>query len=103
MYIYNITFHVSKDIEKQWLDYIKKTFIPKMLESGLLESSLTSKVVTDDPQGNSYSIQFKTKSKEVLDKFIKNELEPILEKINAKFSPKMVYFATELDVIDTDE
>ncbi len=103
MYIYNITFHVSKDIEKEWLDYIKKHFIPKMLKSGLLESSLTSKVVTDDPQGNSYSIQFKTRSKEILDQFIQKELEPILEEINQKFSPKMVYFATELDVINTDE
>jgi len=103
MYIYNITFHVSKEIEKEWLDYIKKTFIPQMLKSGLLESSLTSKVVTEDMEGTSYSIQFKTKNKEVLDRFIQNELEPILDKINQKFSPKMVYFATELDVINTDE
>lgn len=103
MYIYNITFHVSKEIEQEWLNYIKKTFIPKMLKSGLLESSLTSRVVTEDPSGTSYSIQFKTKSKEKLDQFIQTELEPIIEEINKKFSPKMVYFATELDVIDTDE
>ncbi len=103
MYIYNITFHVSNEIEKKWLDYIKKTFIPAMLKSGLLESSLTSKVVTDDREGSSYSIQFKTQSKEILDKFIKEELSPILDEINRKFSPDMVYFATELDVIDTDE
>ncbi len=103
MYIYNITFHVSKEIEKEWLEYIKKTFIPAMLKSGLLESSLTSKVVTDDPNGTSYSIQFKTKDKETLAHFIQTELEPIVNKIIQKFSPEMVYFATELDVIDTDE
>jgi hypothetical protein len=103
MYIYNITFHVSKDIEQDWLKYVKQNFIPKMLKSGLLESSLTSKVVTEDNQGTSYSIQFKTKDKKTLDKFIEKELEPIINEINQKFAPKMVYFATELDVINTDE
>jgi hypothetical protein len=100
MYIYNITFNIEKEIEKEWLEYIKKTFIPQMLSSGLLHSSLTSKIMVDEPQGNSYSIQFTTENQSDLKKFINEELYPVLNRLHQKFSPKMVYFATELDVID---
>ena len=100
MYIYNITFNVDKAIEKEWLDYIKNNFIPKMLESGLLKSSLTSKIIVDEAQGNSYSIQFAADNQADLKQFIDKELYPILNELHLKFSPKMVYFATELDVID---
>jgi len=100
MYIYNITFNVDKEIERDWLKYIKEKFIPQMLHSGLLQSSLTSKIMVDEAQGTSYSIQFAAENKSDLKKFIENELSPILHELHAKFSPKMVYFATELDVID---
>ena len=100
MYIYNITFNVDKEIEKEWLRYIKEKFIPAMLKSGLLHTALTSKIVVDEPRGNSYSIQFSAQDKETLDRFIREELYPILNELHLKFSPKMVYFATELNVID---
>jgi len=100
MYIYNITFNIDKSIEKEWLDFIKRQFIPKMLKSGLLKSSLTSKIMVDEVQGNSYSIQFAADNKADLKQFIDKELYPILNELHLKFSPKMVYFATELDVID---
>ncbi len=99
MYIYNITFNVDKEIEKEWLQYIKEVFIPQMLRSGLLRSALTSKIMVDEIQGISYSIQFAAGNKKDLKKFISEELQPILHKLHTKFSPKMVYFATELDVV----
>jgi hypothetical protein len=100
MYIYNITFNVEKEIEQEWLEYIKNIFIPEMLKSGLLHSALTSKIMVDETQGNSYSIQFTTENQSDLKKFIEKELYPVLNKLHLKFSPKMVYFSTELDVID---
>ena len=100
MYIYNITFNVDKEIEKTWRQYVKEVFIPAMLKSGLLHTALTSKIMVDEAQGNSYSIQFSAKDKQTLDRFIREELYPILNELHLKFSPKMVYFATELDVID---
>ncbi len=100
MYIYNITFNVDKEIEKDWLDFVKNTFIPKMLKSGLLTGATTSKIMVDEAQGISYSIQFFSDNKENLKTFIEKELYPILNELHLKFAPKMVYFATELDVID---
>ncbi len=103
MYIYNITFNVDPEIEQAWLHYIQNTFIPQMLKSGLLNKSVTSKIMVDEAQGTSYSIQFMADKQEDLKKFIKEELYPILNQLHLKFSPKMVYFATELDVIDQQE
>jgi len=100
MYVFNITFNVDQDIETKWLAYVKNEFIPQMLKSGLLKSSLTSKIIVEEKQGNSYSIQFTAKNKDDFKKFIKQEFFPIMNKLHLKFSPKVVYFATELEVID---
>ncbi len=100
MYIYNITFQVSPEIEKEWLDFLKQKFIPQMLASGVLQSALTSKIVATGDSGTSYSVQFKTKDKYTLDKFLKEEFDAVFEKFYLKFAPKMVFFATELDVLD---
>ena len=100
MYIFNITFNVEKEIEQEWLDFVKKIFIPKMLKSGLLQTATTGRIVVNEAQGVSYSIQFVSRNKDELYRFFKEEFEDILQEIHQKFSPKMVYFATELDVID---
>lgn len=100
MYIYNITFNVEKEIEDEWLEYVKNTFIPQILSGGLLHSSLMSKIMVDEVQGISYSIQFTADNQADIRKFIATELDQIINKLHLKFSPKMVYFATELQVID---
>ncbi len=103
MYIYNITFNVDHDIEKAWLDYIQNSFVPKMLKSGLLRQAVTSKIMVDEAQGQSYAIQFMAENQADLKSFIEKELAPILHQLYLKFSPKMVYFATELAVIDQQQ
>jgi len=100
MYIYNITFNVEESIKNEWKDYVKNIFIPKMLQSGIIQSATTSQIMVEEQQGISYSIQFATQDKKSLEKFKKAELYPILNDLHLKFSPKMVFFATELDVID---
>jgi hypothetical protein len=100
MYIYNITFNLEESIEQDWQKYVKGIFIPAMLQSGLLQSALTSRIMVEEQQGISYSIQFTTKDSATLKQFIDAELYPILNKLHLKYAPKMVFFATELSVID---
>ena len=100
MYIYNITFNLEENIEQDWQKYVKEKFVPSMLQSGLLQSALTSKIMLTEQQGVSYSIQFTTKDKATLKQFLETELYPTLNKLHLKYAPKMVFFATELSVID---
>jgi len=100
MYIYNITFNVENEIELEWLNYAKNIFIPKVLESKYIQSALTSKIISKELEGISYSIQFTSKNKSKLEFFIQSEFQPTLNGIYQKFHPKMLFFATELDVID---
>ena len=37
MIVYNTTFHIEKDILDESLDYLKKQYIPKAVESGFLQ------------------------------------------------------------------
>jgi len=102
MYIYNITFNIDRDIKEEWFKYIKEKFIPEMLKKGSIDNALISEIVNNDP-GKTYSILFFANDKENFKEFLKHDVIMPLHRISLKFEPKMVYFGTQLDVIDKVE
>ena len=100
MFIYNITFIVEKEIEKDWLDYTKNIFVPDILKNKTIRSAITSKVLVENQPDSSYSIQFSVDNQQQIDQFINHELPKNLHKINEIFSPRMVFFATRLNIVD---
>ena len=45
MIVYNTTFHIEKDILDESLDYLKKQYIPKAVESGFLQRPCLRRVM----------------------------------------------------------
>ena len=99
MIIYNITFNVENDIIPGWLDFMQREIIPAMLKSKLLHSAVLSELLIDEPQGTSYSLQFRSNNAENLKKFQDRELQNILSAIHRKYGEKVVYFPTEMKII----
>jgi len=65
----------------------------------LLKSAETGRVVSDYIDSISYAVQFRTDKKN-LEIFKQNELENFLHQINQKFLSKVLYFSTELEIVD---
>ncbi len=99
MYIYNITTNVSEEIKFDWLFWMKQTFIPAMLASGKFKKAIISQVLVDEEMGGvTYSTQYISESKTLVDNFIKNDLDEILAK-HTQFRGSYVDFSTGLQVI----
>ena len=64
MLIYAITTHVENEIESQWVDWMRETFIPLMFSTGKFREATFTKVLGDSADGSSYSVQYTTSNRQ---------------------------------------
>ena len=99
MYIYNVTINIQEDVHDQWVEWMKTEHIPDMLNTGKFIKALMTKVLVNEEMGGiTYSIQYTTKSKEMLQKYYEEDASNLRAK-SAPFEGKFVAFRTELEVI----
>ncbi len=99
MYIYNVTINVQEDVHEKWVEWMKTEHIPEMLNTGKFTKALMTKVlVNEDMGGITYSVQYTTRSKEMLEKYYEEDA-PEMRAKSVAFEGKFVAFRTELQVI----
>ncbi len=99
MIIYNVTINVQEDIHDEWVDWMKKEHIPEMLDTKKFTKALMTKVLVKEPMGGiTYSVQYTTKNKEMLERYYSEDAEKLRSRSKA-FEGKFVAFRTELEVI----
>jgi len=100
MIIYNVTANIEESIHDKWLKWIKE-HIPKVLATGKFEkATLTQVLVEEDMGGLTYSIQYRSYSREALDAFYKEDAPKFREEALKLFADKMLAFRTELEIVD---
>lgn len=101
MIIYNVTVNIDESAHDDWLIWIKE-HIPKVLATGKFDSATFSKVLVEEELGGqTYSIQYRSYSREALDKYYQDDADRLRQEGLKKFADKMLAFRTELEVIDT--
>lgn len=99
MIIYNVTINVQEDIHDKWLKWMKEEHISDMLATKKFSKALMTKVLVQEPMGGiTYSVQYTTESKEMLERYYAENAEELRSKSKA-FEGKFVAFRTELEVI----
>lgn len=101
MIIYNVTINIEDSVHDEWLTWIK-THIPKVLSTGKFDGATFSKVMVEEEMGGqTYSIQYRSYSREALDKYYEEDADALRQEGLKKFADKMLAFRTELEVVDT--
>jgi len=99
MIIYNVTINVQEDIHDKWLKWMKEEHIPDMLNTKKFTKALMTKVLVQEAMGGiTYSVQYTTESKEMLEKYYTENADEMRSK-SKTFEGKFVAFRTELEVI----
>lgn len=100
MYIIAYSFKVNNNIQEEWLNWIKKVFIKKHLDTEIfLEYKLTRILSLDSEDGQTYSIQFSTQGLGPLQKFSALHATAILNEHHQQFAGQYVSFQTVMEVI----
>lgn len=99
MYIYNVTINIDESIHEQWLTWMKTEHIPAMLDTGKFSKALMTQVQIEEEMGGfTYSVQYRTESKETLEKYYAEDADKLRAQ-GKRFEGKFVAFRTELAVI----
>jgi hypothetical protein len=100
MIIYNVTINIDDSVHDEWLAWIKE-HIPQVLATGKFEkATLTKVLVEEELGGHTYSVQYKSYSREALDAYYKDDADKLKAEGLKKFSDKMLAFRTELQIVD---
>ncbi len=99
MIIYNVTVNIDKSITKEWLEWIKE-HIPQVLATGKFKEAKLTKVLVEDEETDTYSVQYRAHSREALDAYYAEDAERLKQDGLNRFADKMLAFRTELEVVD---
>lgn len=101
MYIYNVTTNIEEGVHKKWVRWMKEKHIPDVLNTGKFINAKMSKVLVEEDMGGvTYSVQFAAESRELLERYYKEDAPRLRKDTNALFAGNFVAFRTELEVID---
>ncbi|WP_242084461.1 DUF4286 family protein [Aestuariivivens sediminis] len=100
MIIYNVTVNIDESIHDEWLVWIKE-HIPQVLATGKFEkATLTRVLVEEEMGGRTYSIQYRSYSREALEAYYREDAEKLRSDGYKRFADKVLAFRTELEVLD---
>lgn len=101
MYIYNVTTNIEEGIHDEWLDWMKNEHLPEMLETGKFTKVLMSRVMVKEQMGGiTYSVQYTTESKEMLQRYYDEDAAEMRSRSSA-FEGRFVAFRTEMEIVKT--
>lgn len=100
MIIYNVTINIDDTVREQWLTWMTEKHIPEMLKTGkFTEAKMVKVLIVEEMGGTTYSIQYFTESKAMLERYYKEDAPKMREEGMKLFGDKMLAFRTELELI----
>ena len=101
MNIYNVTFIVENEIEKDWVEYIDREILPDLGKNvhqvDLLKVTFEEGV--NNVQGTTFSLQFYCKDNDMINWIKEIGHQILLQKLYRKFPKNWVAFASKLEFI----
>ena len=97
MLLYNVTVGIDKDIESEWLAWVKDYYLPKAMQTQAFTDYKIYKVLTHEDDGSvSYSIQYFSNAIEKIVDYLNNEGKILVEEHRMRFKDRHVVFNTLL-------
>lgn len=100
MYIYNVTRNIDESVHDEWITWMEKVHIPKVLATGKFTKALMSQVLVKEELGGiTYSVQYTCANKDQLISYYEEDAPDLRRDFNQKFLNKYGAFRTEMKVV----
>jgi hypothetical protein len=100
MVLYNVTVSIDREIESNWLDWMRKTHIPQVMKTGCFLECRISRIQGEEDGGAAYSFLYLAPSQEKMDEY-QEKYAPSLQQDHAQhYGGKFAAFRTLLTVIE---
>lgn len=99
MIIYNVTVNVDTSVHNEWLHWMKTVHIPDVMATGLFTEQRILKVLADEDQGHTYSIQYTCTTMNDFLEYEQQHATRLRNEVVNKYKDKFVAFRTLLEVV----
>lgn len=99
MIIYNVTVNIENDVREEWLQWMKGKHIPDVMNTGHFMEHKICKVLVEEEQGTTYSIQYTCLNMDNLKEYQRLHSARLQKEHGDKFANKFVAFRTLLEVV----
>lgn len=100
MVLYNVTVGIDKEIEKEWLAWMKEVYIPKVMKTGyFLEYRIFRVLNQEQEETTSYSIQYFSESVGRVAEYLENLAPALIREHNERYQNRHVAFRTLLEQV----
>lgn len=101
MILYNVTIGIDKDIEPEWVQWMKSKHIPDVLATGVFAGHRFYKVLSHDDEGSaSYCVQYFAASIVEFNQFLQTAAPRLVEEHRERFKDRHVVFNTLLEEVE---
>lgn len=99
MILYNVTVKIENNAHEDWLKWMKEVHIPDVLGTGLFEEYKLCHILHDDPDGETYAIQYFCKDMETFQLYQQKFAPKLQAEHQERFKNKYVAFRTLMQVL----
>lgn len=100
MILINTTYQIPDNNIQAWLGWLKSTYLPSVLKSGILRNPRLNHVLAEMPEGQSaYALQFEVESFELLEKWSETEGSVLRTSMHDVFKDEITGFTTLMETI----
>ena len=101
MIIYNVTVNVDKDIQEDWLTWMKDTHIPDVINTGLFDGHKLLRLLNEEPDnpGVTYAIQYFCENMKKLQEYMGQYAPALQQEHTDRYKDKFVAFRTLLEEV----
>lgn len=100
MLIYNTTYQVDAEEEKNFLIWMHEFYIPETEKEGTLQSPRILRILSHRDEGACFSIQFEVENSALLHRWHQEQGVKLNEEMIRLFKEKVVGFPTLMEVVE---
>lgn len=100
MILYNVTVSIDPSIESDWLNWMRSTHIPDVMNTGCFLESRISRVHGEEEGGLTYAISYVAESQEVYDHYQKTHAPALQKDHTDRYAGKFAAFRTMLTILE---
>lgn len=99
MILYNVTVNIDDSVRDEWVHWMKTKHIPDVLATGCFIENKMFKLLVEEEQGTSYSMQYFANSLEDVQRYLDDFAPALRAEFNERYKDKFVAFRTLLEKV----
>lgn len=99
MIIYNVTINIEDSVHDDWLHWMRDVHIPEVMATGYFLENRFCRIMVQEQEGTSYSIQYMCRNMEDLQEYQRDHAPELQRKHTERYSGKFVAFRTLLETV----